>query len=161
MPEISKADFIAETRKSFGDDNVVTLLDALETVWGNGFSDEEVGEADWAEGHCFRVARWTVWTSSTGYRSVSEYENDAKASESIEAYAGRLSRLEALNALTDAAHELGTEGRLVDPSDSDVLIYAAELAEADNREIELPDLAKLEPVEVRQIIDAYDRGTGL
>jgi len=61
-----------------------------------------------------------------------------------------------LRALVAAAEELGREGRLYDPSDDDVLIYAAELDNAVD-----VDLAKLTPLERRTIVDAYDRGTGL
>ena len=58
--------------------------------------------------------------------------------------------------LSNAALQLGQEARLHDPSDDDVLIYSAE-AIGDTT----TDLAKLEPLERRQIIDFYDRGTGL
>jgi hypothetical protein len=58
--------------------------------------------------------------------------------------------------IVDAAFILGQEGRLVDPSDSDVLIYSAEAI--DDR---TTDLSKLDPIVRRTIVDAYDRGTGL
>jgi len=61
-----------------------------------------------------------------------------------------------LRQLVDAAFILGQEGRLVDPTDSDVLIYAAEHS-GDT----VTDLSRLDPAERQTIVDAYDRGTGL
>ena len=160
MPEISEAAIIDEARTNLGEADVVTLLDALESFYGHGFSDDSVGEMSWAEGHCFRVARWLVWTESSGSRYVESFDSEDAAAEAIIAYGDRLERLEIVNALTEAARELGAEGRLADPTDSDVLIYAAESLDPSLFDAEY-DLAKLEPIEVRQIIDAYDRGTGL
>ena len=60
-----------------------------------------------------------------------------------------------LRELVEAAFTLGLEGQLLDPSDDDVLIYSAESIGS------TLDLAKLEPLDVRTILDAYDRGTGL
>jgi hypothetical protein len=64
-----------------------------------------------------------------------------------------------LRRMVDAAFILGEEGRLNDPSDSDILIYAAESFDDDGRR--RVDLSKLNPLVRRTIIDAYDRGTGL
>jgi hypothetical protein len=61
-----------------------------------------------------------------------------------------------LSRMSEAAYVLGEEGRLNDPSDSDVLIYAAEAINDSTT-----DLSKLDPLVRRTIVDAYDRGTGL
>src|SRR5262245_59479622 len=148
MTVLSEAEVIAEAKAAYGSDMVIeTLLDALLAIHGNGFSDEQVGDMGYAEGHVFRVDRWLVWTDDRGFDSVEEFANRPSAEEAFLAYCDRLNRLEAVEALTDSAYELGREGRLADPSDDDVLIYAAELAESETRGIEfqMPDLAKLEP----------------
>lgn len=60
-----------------------------------------------------------------------------------------------LAAVTQAAFEMGADGALLDPSDTDVLIYAAEWCDS------TIDFDHVSPEAKRQIIDAYDRGTGL
>ena len=56
-----------------------------------------------------------------------------------------------------AAKILGNEGRLNDPSNDDILIYAAEYCEAEKWPC-YADLAAISPRHRNQIIAAYDEG---
>jgi hypothetical protein len=53
---MSEDELIAQARADLGDD-VSTLLEALEAFYGNGFADEQAGEADYLDGHVYRVHR--------------------------------------------------------------------------------------------------------
>lgn len=69
---ITRDELIAEAR-GLGDD-VKNLLDALNTIWGHGFSDESSGTVEAPCGHFFRVEHWIVTTDSQGFHNVETYD---------------------------------------------------------------------------------------
>lgn len=62
-------------------------------------------------------------------------------------------RAEKIHALAVAARTMGEDGALLDPTDNDILIYAAEWAD-----VEI-DLSRLSERERNRICAAFDKGT--
>jgi len=62
-------------------------------------------------------------------------------------------KLSSIIKIVRAAEELGREHQLPNPTNDDILIYAAELAEDTTT-----DLQKLPVYQVRAILNAYERG---
>lgn len=56
-------------------------LMALTLIWGHGFCDDQVGEANGPGGHLFRVANWTVKTHESGVAGYVRHE-DAREAQS-------------------------------------------------------------------------------
>jgi len=83
--ELSEAEIIEQARVL--DAEVVSLVDALEAFYGNGFSDDSAGDVEYLDGHCYRVHRWLVWTDSQGFSDVSTFDTEVEAQAEIERYA--------------------------------------------------------------------------
>lgn len=60
------------------------ILAALETFYGHGFPDDQLGDADGPVGHVYRVDRWLVSTDEHGNHDVQEYDTEAAAVEMMD-----------------------------------------------------------------------------
>lgn len=74
---------IIEDARQFNEQDINTLLDALESFYMNGSADEQDGDAD-TFGHFYRVDRWIVWTDSQGFHDVSTYATEEIAHHEFE-----------------------------------------------------------------------------
>jgi len=91
---LSESEIVTQARTDLGEPEIETLLDALEAFYLNGFSDDQTGDAEYADGHCYRVHRWLVWTDSQGFRDVSTFDSEDEARAEIDRYGRELSEQE-------------------------------------------------------------------
>lgn len=82
----TEAQLVAQTIEAFGEwIGIHSALDACETCWANGASDEHDGDAESPQGHFYRVDRWIVTTNSQGFKSIEEYANCTDAHDAFDA----------------------------------------------------------------------------
>lgn len=55
-------------------------LAAVETIWGHGFADDQLGDVD-NFNHYIRVNRWTLETDSCGHRYLEDHGSERDAME--------------------------------------------------------------------------------
>jgi hypothetical protein len=72
-PLLTAEKVISDANLFLTEEGVTSLVDALDVLWGTGFSDDESGNVDAPTGHFFRVAHWIVTTDSQGFRSVEAF----------------------------------------------------------------------------------------
>lgn len=85
---LSENEIIEQARADLGETiGPRSLLQALEAFYFHGFSDEQCGDVDYLDGHCYRVHRWLVWTDSRGFHDVDTFDTEAEASTAFGAYA--------------------------------------------------------------------------
>lgn len=64
-------------------DKEMNLQNALEIIWGNGYSDREEGGTDVCGLHAARVDRFVLWTDDQGSAWAVEYPSVERADEAI------------------------------------------------------------------------------
>ena len=86
---LSEEDIIAQARSAFGDEvfgnspHRSDLLDALESFYMNGTSDESGGSVD-ENYHFYRVHRWIVTTDSQGFSEVETYDTEQEGMDAFQ-----------------------------------------------------------------------------
>lgn len=82
----TEAQLVAQAIEAFGEwIGIHSALDACETYWGNGASDEHDGDVEAPCGHFYRVDRWIVTTDTQGLKSIEEYANCMDAHDAFDA----------------------------------------------------------------------------
>lgn len=80
---MTEEEFIRQARVDWPDDNIRTLLDALEAYYMNGVYDDIGGNVDWSTGHYYRIERWIVNTDSQGFKGLETYSSNLAAEAAI------------------------------------------------------------------------------
>lgn len=76
---MTEAEFIRQAQLDWEDNDIVTIVDAMEACYGNGAYDDVTGDAEAPTGHVILCERWIMQTDSNGINSVTTYDSTEEA----------------------------------------------------------------------------------
>jgi hypothetical protein len=71
-------DLITLARRELNED-VHSVLDACEALYGHGAYDDMSGDVDAPTGHFYRVAQWIVITDAQGFHYLTAFDSEEDA----------------------------------------------------------------------------------